>query len=148
VDAKDYLLSAVASGLYVLLIGVLVSYTATWGDPAWWYDVWGKGKVSAVSWMQFVHSVGVVLAALPIASILVWRYRSAWFRPTSIAATLAGFFVLINQIRGIRLLIEQDVRPSTYHLLSGGIDIVKVGLILLLAAALLNWLSSVRENRA
>lgn len=128
-------------------MGVSVSYTATWGDPTWWYDAWGRDKAAAVSWMQIVHSVGVVLAALPISSVLVWRYKSAWFPPTSIAAILASFFVMIDQILGVWRLIDLDVRPSIYQLLSGGIDVVKAGLILLLATALLNWLLNHSKDR-
>jgi hypothetical protein len=97
--------------------------------------------------MQIVHSVGVVLAALPISSVLVWRYKSAWFPPTSIAAILASFFDMIDQILGVWQLIDLDVRPSIYQLLSGGIDVVKAGLILLLATALLNWLLNHSKDR-
>jgi len=87
--------------------------------------------------MQVFHSVGVVLAALPIAAFIVLRYRSGWLRPTLIVAIVASSYMLFDQLRGVWLLADFDVQPRTYSLISGAIDIVKVGLIFLLVAALL-----------
>ena len=141
-STKDYLLSVVLSGVYILLTGFLAGYTATWGDPTWWYQFWESSASSAVSWMQIVHSLGVVLAALPIAGLLAWKYRTAWIPPTSIAAILASFLFMLDQILGTWLLIDMDIQPTTCHLLSGGIDTVKVGLILIFITALLQRLPS------
>ena len=147
-NPTDYFVSIVLSTVYVLLLGVFASYAAMWGDPTWWYQLWGKGNASALVWLQIVHSAAVAVAALPIAGFLAWWYRRAWFPPTSIAAILASLLILLDGIRGTWLLVDTDVQPAAYHLVSGGIDTVKVGLILLLVTALIIRVSHVREDRA
>lgn len=147
-NPTDYLVSIVLSAIYVLLIGIFAGHAATWGDPTWWNQLWGKGNASALAWLQIVHSVAVAVAAFPIAGFFAWWYRRAWFPPTSIAAILASLFILLDWIRGTRLLIDMDVQPTSYHIVSGGIDTVKVGLILLLVTALIIRMSDVRADHA
>ena len=142
---KDYLLAALMGGVYILLFGYLVGRTLTWGDPTAWYEFWGQGNVSAVSWMQILHSIGVVLAALPIAVFIALRYRSDWFRPALVVAIVASSYVLFEQLRGAWLLAEDQVQRSVWSLASGAIDIVKVGLIFVLVVALMRWAISSRR---
>ena len=143
---KDYVLAALLGGAYVLLFSYLIGYTVTWGDPASWYDFWGRSNASAVSWMQIFHSIGVVLAALPIAVLLAWRYQSNWLRPSLIVAIIGSSFMLFDQIRGAWLLSDLDIQPETYLLVSGVIDIVKVGAILVIVTACVRWVTAFKKG--
>ncbi len=134
---KDYVLAALLGGTYVLLFSYLAGYTMTWGDLASWYDFWGQSSASAIIWMQLVHSIGVVLAALPIAAFLAWRYKVDWIRPATIVAIIGSSYMLFDQFRGVWLLSQHDIVPESYHVVSGAIDVVKVGLILFVLTAVL-----------
>jgi len=143
---KDYLLAVLLGGAYVLLFGYLIGHTLTWGDPTSWYEFWGRSNASAVSWMHIFHSIGVVMAAAPIAAFIAWRYQSDWLRPTLIVAIVASSYMVFDQLRGAWLLADVDVQPRAYYLVTGAIDIVKVGLIFLLVATLLRWVMPLRKT--
>lgn len=133
----DYLLAIVLGVAYVFLSSYLGSYTLTWGDSSAWYEVWGRSAASAVAWMQLLHSVGVVMAATPVGLVIARRYRSNWFAPASIAGIVACYCVFLDQLTGIWLLADLDIRPGLPRVLSMGIDTTKVGFIVVLVTALL-----------
>ena len=134
---NDYLLAALLGFAYVALIGFLTGMTVTWGDFISEDDFWGQSNAHAVAYMQLYHSIGVVLAALPICLAIVWRFSSAWFRPTMIAAIIGGSYMLFDQLRGVWYLSQQDIVPTVHHVVSGTIDVVKVALILVVITAVL-----------
>lgn len=143
--AKDYLLAAIMGGIYILFFVYFVGRTLTWGDPTAWYEFWGRSNASAVSWLQIFHSIGVILAALPIAAFIAWRYQSDWFRPTLIVAIVASSYTLFDQLRAAWLLADVNAQLRAWHLVSGVIDVVKVGLIFILVVALMRWAMSFRR---
>lgn len=122
---------------YVVLIGFLSNVTMTWGDSISSDDFWGQSNATAIACMQIYHSIGVGLSALPIALAIAWRYKVNWLRPTAIAATIGSLYMLFDQLRGAWLLSQHGIAHETYQTVSGAIDVVKGGLILLLLAAML-----------
>lgn len=134
--SKDYFIALLLGAIYLFLLGYLTGHTMTWGDPSSWYEFWGRSNASAVSRMQIFHSIGVVLAVLPVAILISWRYQTDWLRPILIVAAVASTYMLIQGLRGAWLLAQMDIEPSGYGLVSGAIDVVKVGLIPLLVTAL------------
>ena len=142
----DYILPVLLGAAYVVAVRILVSVTLTWGDPVSSDDFWGQSNATAVAYMQIYHSIGVVLAALPISLAIVWRYKVDWLRPAGIAAVVATLYMLFDQIRGAWLISQHGVAPATYQVVSGAIDVVKVGLILLLLTALLRCIVLLRRK--
>ncbi len=133
----DYILAVLAGATYVLLISFLASTTMTWGDPISTDGYWGQSSTTAVAYMQTYHSIGVVLAGIPIALMIVWHYQARWLRATGIAALIGSSCMLFDQLRGAWLIYHYGMTLDTYHIVSGAIDIVKVGMILLLLTAIL-----------
>ena len=132
---NDYLLAALLGFAYVALIGFLTGMTVTWGDFISEDDFWGQSNAHAVAYMQIYHSIGVVLAALPISLVIVWRFSSAWFRTAMIAAIIGSSYMLFDQLRGVWYLSQHDILPTVHHMVSGTIDVVKVALILVVITA-------------
>lgn len=134
---NDYVLSVVFGAVYVALIPFITGLTITWGDPEPWYNAWGRSNFVAVSWLQTYHSIGLILAAIPVSLLILIRFRSAWLRPSLIAALVGCAYMLFDQIRGAWIIWQHDLEMETIHLGSGVIDVVKVGPTLLIVVALL-----------
>ena len=134
---NDYVLAGLLGFVYVLLIGLLSGITATWGDFISSDDFWGQSNAHVVAYMQIYHSIGVVLAALPIGLAISWRYRNQWLRPAIIASLIGSSYMLFDQLRGVWYLSQHDITPEVYHVASGVIDVAKVAVILLIVAAVL-----------
>lgn len=134
---SDYILPMVLGCIYVVLVGFLSNITVTWGEFVSSNDFWGRSNARTIAYMQIYHSIGVGLAALPVALAIAWRYKVDWFRPAGIAAIIGSSYMLFDQIRGGWLLSQHELAPETYHIVSGAIDVLKTGLILLLLTAVL-----------
>lgn len=134
---SDYVLAVLLGSAYVVLIGFCVSMTMTWGDPLSSNEFWGQSNVTAIAYMQIYHSIGVGLAALPIALTIVWRYKANWLYPATVAAVVGSLYMLFDQLRGAWFVSQNGLTPETYHMVSGAIDVVKTGLILFVLTAIL-----------
>jgi len=134
---NDYLFATLLGFVYVALIGLLASVTATWGGLISGDDFWGQSNAHAITYMQLYHSIGVVLAAFPIGLAMAWRFKKGWSRPVTIAAIIGSSYMLFDQLRGAWYLSQHDIVPTLYHLVSGAIDVVKVALILFVVTAVL-----------
>ena len=134
---NDYLLAVLFGIAYVALIGFLTGMTVTWGDFISEDDFWGQSNAHAVAYMQIYHSIGVVLAALPISLAIVWRFSLAWFRPAMIAAIIGSSYMLFDQLRGVWYLSQHDIASTVHQVVSGTIDVVKVALILVVITAVI-----------
>jgi hypothetical protein len=134
---NDYLLAVLLGFAYVWLIGFLSGISATWGDFISSDGFWGQSNAHAIAQMQIYHSIGVVLAALPIGLTISWRYRNQWLRPAMVASLIGSSYMLFEQLRGVWYLSQHDVTAEVYHVTSGLIDVVKVAVILLIVAAVL-----------
>ncbi len=135
---NDYLLAVLLGFAYILLIGLLSGITATWGGFISSDEFWGQSNAHAIAYMQIYHSIGVVVAALPIGLAISWRYRNQWLRPAMVASLIGNSYMLFDQFRGVWYLSQHDITPEVYHVASGLIDVVKVALILLIVAAVLD----------
>lgn len=133
----DYIFAVLLGSAYVVLIGFMVGMSATWGDFITSDDFWGQSNATAIAYMQIYHSIGVGLAALPIGLAIAWRHKVDWIRPATIVAVIGSSYMLFDQVRGAWFLSQHDLAPETYHMVSGAIDIVKVGLILFVVTAVL-----------
>ena len=109
--------------------------SVTWGDFISSDDFWGQSNATAIAYMQIYHSIGVVLAALPISLAIAWRHTVNWFRPTTIAAIIGGSYMLFDQLRGVWILSQYEITTQTYYIVSGVIDVVKTPVILLVVTA-------------
>jgi len=122
------------AAVYMLLLWLFVGYAAAIEIPAWWYPTFGRTGPSAIAWMQVVHSVGVVAAAVPVAAAIAYFLPQQWLRITLIAAGFAMAAMLYDALRGYYLMAQLDafVVPPR-RIVSSAIDVAKVGLLLLLA---------------
>lgn len=134
---NDYLLAALLGLAYIVLIGLLAGITVTWGDFISGDDFWGQSNAHAIAYMQIYHSIGVVLAALPISLAIAWRFKKVWVRPALIVAIIGSSFMLFDQIRGMWYLSQHDIVPEVYHVASGAIDVLKTAVILIIVTAVL-----------
>ena len=135
---NDYLFVVSLGFAYVFLIGLLSGITATWGDSIASDDFWGQSNVHAIAYLQIYHSIGVVLAALPIGLAISWHFKNQWLRPSMIASLIGSSYMLFDQLRGVLYLSQHDIAPEMYHIASAVIDVLKVTVILLLVAAVLS----------
>ena len=120
--------------VYMLLLWTFVGYAASIDIPAWWYPTFGRTGPSAIAWMQVVHSVGVLAAAVPVAAAIAYFFPQQWLRITLIAAGFAMAAILYDAIRGYYLVAQLDAfEMQPRRVVSPAIDVVKVGLLLLLA---------------
>ena len=133
----DYLLAAFLGFAYVTLIGFLAGITVRWADFISSDDFWGQSNAHAIAYMQLYHSIGVVLSALPISLVIVWRFKKAWFHPAIITAAVGSSYMLFDQLRGVWYMSQHDIAPKVYHLASDAIDVVKVALIVFVMTAVL-----------
>lgn len=146
--ARNDFISAVLLGIaYVLLIRVLVGITATWGAIAE-SDLWQQSVAHAIAYGQFYHSIGVLLAALPVGLAIALRFRNGWFHPAILASIIGSLYMLFDQLRGIWYMSQLGVAPGLDHLVSGAIDVAKVGLILLVVGAILKRVLVASGERA
>jgi len=134
---NDYFFAVLLGSAYVALFGFLAGITATWGDFISGDDFWGQSNAHAIAYMQLYHSIGVVLAALPIGLTIAWRFKKGWGRPAMIAAIIGSSYMLFDQLRGVWYLSQHDIVPKLYDVVSGAIDVVKVALILFFVTAVL-----------
>ena len=132
---SDYIVAVLLGFAYVVLIGFLISLTMTWGDPLSSDEFWGQSNATAIAYMQIYHSIGVGLAALPIAVAIVWRYKTNCLYPAAVAAIVGSLYMLFDQLRGAWLVSQEGLTPNPYHMMSGAIDVVKTGLILFFLTA-------------
>ncbi|MDJ0919021.1 MAG: hypothetical protein QNJ05_14775 [Woeseiaceae bacterium] len=135
---NDYFLAVLLGFAYVFLIGLLSGVTATWGDFIASDDFWGQSNAHAIAYMQTYHSMGVVLAALPIGLAISWHFRNQWLRPAMIASFIGSSYMLFDQLRGVWYLSQHDIAPEISHIASGVIDVVKITVIFMLVAAVLS----------
>ena len=135
---NDYLLAVLLGFAYVFLTGLLSGITATWGDSISNDDFWGQSNAHAFAYMFIYHSIGVVLAALPIGLAISWHFRNQWLRPAMIASLIGSSYMLFEHLRGIWYLSQHDIWPEVSHITSAVIDVVKVTVILLLVVAVLS----------
>jgi hypothetical protein len=134
---SDYILAVLLSVAYVVLISFATGISATWGDFISSGDFWGQSNATAIAYTQIYHAMGVGLAALPIGLSIAWRYRMNWRRPAVIIAIIGSSGMLFDQLRGMWLLSQNGLPLEIPYMVSGAIDVLKVGLILLLVTAIL-----------
>jgi hypothetical protein len=135
----DYVFAALLGGAYIVLVGFLVNITVTWGDFISSDGFWGQSTATAVAYMQLYHSIGVGLAAIPVGLAIAWRYAANWRKPAVIVAIIGSSYMLFDQVRGVWALSQNQLSLETSHIVSGSIDVVKVGLILFIATAILKF---------
>jgi len=131
----DYVFAVLLGIAYIVLIGFITPMSATWGGSIPSDDFWGQSNATSVAYMQIYHSIGIVLAALPVSAAIAWRHTVNWFHPTTIAAIIGGLYMLFNQLRGVWILAQNEISPQTFYIVSGVIDVVKIPLILLIVTA-------------
>lgn len=132
--AKQTAIGLLAATGYILLIWVLGGYTATFGIPDWWYPTFGRTGASAIAWLQIVHTLGVVTAAIPVAFGVVLFSRSHASYVACVAAGLAMAVMIYDVVGGYLLLADYPAANVEFRrVLSSIIDVVKVGLLFLLA---------------
>ena len=134
---NDYVFAGLLGIAYVVLISVLGGVSATWGDFISSDDFWRQSNAAAITYVQIYHSIGVVLAAVPISLAIAWRHKADWVRPATVIAVVGSFYMLFDQARAAWYLSQHDLAIETYFMVSGAIDIVKVGLILFVVTAIL-----------
>jgi hypothetical protein len=145
--AKQFAIALSFAGAYMLLIWILIGYTAAIDTPDWWYPTFGRTGPSAIAWMQTVHTLGVVAAAIPVAAGIVHLSRPQPMRIAYVAAGLAMAAMLYDVGRGYYLIAQFPtavVEPR--QVVSSAIDVVKVGLLLLVAVWA--WVRVVPSNYA
>ena len=131
---KQFAIGLLFAAAYMLLIWILVGYTAIVDTPDWWYPTFGRTGFSAIVWMQIVHTTGVIAAAIPVATGIVCLSRPQPMRIAFVAAGLAMAVMIYDVISGFYLAAEFPitvVKPR--QVVSSIIDVVKVGLVLLAA---------------
>jgi hypothetical protein len=114
--------------------------SVTWGDLISGDDFWGKSNAHAIAYMQVYHSIGVGLAALPIGLAIALRFKKSWIRPATIASIIGSSYMLFDQLRGVWYLYQHGIVPGVYQVVSGTVDVVKVGLILFVVATVMTRL--------
>lgn len=120
---KSLIIAVVLACAYIALIPFGLAVTNWMHMPDWWYPTFGRNNISALVWLQLEHSVGIAVAALPVAVLASFTAKSDWWRITLIAAFIATaiFAFDVNLIR----LWETSQRTSTYFV-SGLIDVAKI----------------------
>jgi hypothetical protein len=144
-NRNDYLITLLLGAVYILLAGFLTGMTVTWGDFVSSDDFWSQSNATAIAYMQIYHSIGVGIAALFAGLVIAWRFGRNWVRPTTIVAVIGGSYVLFDQIRGVWFLSQHDLTPKVFHVVSGGIDVLKVTVILFVVTAVLTRLVAPRR---
>lgn len=132
---RDYIFTVLLGAVYVVLIGPFASLAVTWVDPLSSDNSWGQSSVTAIAYMQIYHSIGVALAALPIALAIVWRYKANWVYSAAVTAIVGSLYMLFDHVRGARLASQAGLSQNPYYIVSGLIDVLKTGLILIFLAA-------------
>lgn len=98
--------------------------------PDWWYGVFGLNSLSAISYMQIIHFIGLLAASIPIAGILMlFKRKSALWM-----AVLLGIFLTLEMLWEY-FSSSLPVASTLSQLLSMTLDIVK----LLLTLPLITW---------
>jgi hypothetical protein len=132
--AKRYAIGLVFGTAYLLLIWILIGYTAAIDIPEWWYPTFGRTGPSAIAWMQVAHTLGVVVAAIPVAGGIAFLARQQAMRIAYIAAGSAMAFIIYDVISGYYLVVQFPAAViEVREVVSSVIDVIKVGLILLVA---------------
>lgn len=78
----------------------------------------------------------MLLAAVPVAIVVVWRFPTRWLYPALLIGVLASLWVLLGQLRGAWIIHEMGLPHQMAHYVSGAIDVLKTGLIFLAVTAL------------
>ena len=134
-NRKQWTVSLVLASVYFILFAYLSSLTMTVDIPEWWYPTFGRNNVSAVAWMQIVHSLGVILGAIPIAGLLVLSFKPNWNRMALTIALLASLVMLLDVSLGFWRMRQFEVELfAPWKVASALLDVIKLGGIFFLAA--------------
>jgi hypothetical protein len=131
---KELMSALLFAAAYWLLFAFLIGYTVRLGSPNWWYPAFGQNNVSAITWMQIVHTLGVIGGAIPVAVAIVYLFPKKSLRISFVVAGVACVVMLYDAIRGYYLLFQIDsYAPDPFQVVSSGIDVVKVPALLIAA---------------
>ena len=85
----NVLLIGVLALSYVIFFFIFMPITLPLEQPGWWNNVLGETRFSAILWAQLVHSLGMMMAAVPAALIIVRVFPfSKYWAATAVAAGL------------------------------------------------------------
>ena len=131
---KSLVLAVLLACAYYALIPFGLAVTNWIHKPDWWYPALGNNNITALVWLQLEHTVGVAVAALPVAALVNFTAKSDWWRITLLSAFIAAaiFVFDVNMIR----LWEVSQRTSTTFV-SGLIDVAKIFIVFVCFAYLI-----------
>ena len=145
-NRQQFGISVLLGVVYFLLSSYLAAWTVTLGSADWWYESFGQSNISALARLQLLHSLGLVVAALPFAVLVTLRFRTSWLSISLTIGAVASLLMLVEAIRVYFRLSSANLDIAPWQYANITIDILKVGLLFLAVVALIR--QAVPSNNA
>jgi hypothetical protein len=125
------LAAPVLAALYFYLLIFSIGWTSALYWPSWWFGVFSSRHVAAITWMVVLHTIGVFLAAAPIAfAAVIIRCREAVF--------LGAIVGLLATIPAVLPSLSSHILPIVWN--SHPVYFVTDQIKLLVAVPFATWL--------
>ena len=131
---KSLITAMLLACTYYALIPFGLAVTNWIHMPDWWYPSLGKNNISALIWLQLEHTVGIIVASLPVAALVNVVAKSDWWRITLLSAFIATtiFALDVNLLR-----LWEVSRNTSTTFVSGLIDVAKIFVVFVCLAYLI-----------